>query len=328
MGHVAVCDADGRLLAAAGDPLRSVFARSSMKPLQAAVALRAIGEELPDDLVAVMCASHSGERVHVEAVRRLLARGGLDFSALRCPPMWPMDEHARARAARPRPELGDCSGKHAGMLLACVRSGWDTGTYLEPTHPLQRRVGRAVLRATGERSVVVGVDGCGVPVHGVPLAAMATLYARLARPERLGGLASQARRCVAAMRAEPYLVAGRDRPDTLLMQASAGVVAKSGAEGLACASVLEGGIGVALKVQDGAGRASGPGIVRALELLGALSPLELEALRSVARRPVTGGEEVVGEVVSDFALRRPRSSEIRGRAVAGATERAASRTIE
>lgn len=186
----------------------------------------------------------------------------------------------------------------------------------------------AVLRGTGERAVVVGVDGCGVPVHGLPLVAMATLYARLARPERLGGLARQARTCVAAMRAEPYLVAGKGRVDTLIMQAAPGVLAKSGAEGLACASVLEDGIGVAVKASDGAGRAAGAALIRALQLLGAVSPSQLEALGPVARRPVTGGGEVVGEIVSDFALRRPRRPAVRVRRVAGPTNRTLSRTIE
>ena len=114
--------------------------------------------------------------------------------------------------------LHDCSGKHAGMLLACVRSGWPTDTYRSRGHPLQRRVLRAVLKASGLPQVRVGVDGCGVPVHAMPLRAMATVYARLAEPERLGQpLAEHAARAAAAMRRQPYLVGGRGRVDTEVM---------------------------------------------------------------------------------------------------------------
>jgi L-asparaginase II len=307
LGHVAVSDALGNVVAAAGDPWRPVFARSSMKPLQAAVSLREIDEDLPDDIVAVMCASHNGEPVHVRTVRRLLARGGLGVSSLRCPPMWPMDEEARARADRPRRESCDCSGKHAGMLVASVRAGWDPATYLLPSHPLQRRILRAVVRATGRDDVSIGVDGCGVPVHGLPLAAMATLYARLADPGRLGALAAQVTRCGAAMRAAPYLVAGRKRTDTAVMQEVPGVIVKSGAEGLACAAIVDAGLGVAVKIIDGGPRASGPALLRALAILGALTDAQLARLGPFARRPVTGGGNRVGDVRAEFRLRRFRA---------------------
>ncbi len=306
LGHVAVCDAGGRVAAWAGDPGHPVFARSSMKPLQAAVSLAAIGDGLPDRAVAVMCASHNGEPVHVGAVRNLLATVGLSPAALRCPPGWPIDREAMARAVHPHRELNNCSGKHAGMVVACVRAGWDPGTYLRASHPLQRRVLRAVLRGTGLERVVVGVDGCGVPVHGMPLAAMATLYAHLARPERLGDLEAQATRCIAAMRTEPYLVAGRNRTDTAVMTHAGNLVVKSGAEGLACAAIPGQGLGVAVKIADGGERASGPALIRALALLGALSGSQLARLGPVSTRPVTGGDRRVGEVLAEFELRRRR----------------------
>ncbi len=303
LGHVAVCDADGRLVGFAGDPARRVFARSSMKPVQAAVSMSVIGDDLSDAEVAVMCASHNGEPIHVRTVRRILRRAGLPVSALRCPPGWPLDPASMARAVRPRPELNNCSGKHAGMLLACVRAGWHTATYPRPGHPLQRRVRRAVLLGTGLETLRIGVDGCGVPVHGMPLFAMATLFARLASPERWGPLAPQLARCTDAMRAEPYLVAGRDRTDTALMEVAPGLVVKYGAEALACAAVPEAGLGVAVKIADGSERASGPGLVRTLQLLGALTGSQLRRLAPIARRPVIGGGRPVGEVVADFQLR-------------------------
>jgi L-asparaginase II len=303
LGHVAVCDADGMLVASAGDPDRLVFARSSLKPLQAAISLRRIRVELPDDLVAVMCASHNAEPEHVRAVRRLLRAGGAAESRLRCPPDLPSRRQDAARVTAPRRVFHNCSGKHAGMLSACVGAGWPESTYLEAVHPLQREVAGAVRRVAGG-SPRVGVDGCGVPVFGVPLSAMATLFARLARPERLGVLAPFADRAVRAMRHHPFLVAGTRRTDTILMGIASDVVAKGGAEALHCAALLGPGLGVAVKVADGGDRASGPVLVRTLALLGALTPGQVEALAPLVHRPVLGGGRPVGELVVDVPLRR------------------------
>jgi L-asparaginase II len=303
LGHVAVCDPDGRLVASAGDPDRLVFARSSLKPLQAAVSLRRIRVGLPDDLVAVMCASHNAEPEHVRTVRRLLRAGGAAESRLRCPPDLPSRREDAARVSGPRRVFHNCSGKHAGMVSACGGAGWPVETYLEPSHPLQREVAGAVRRFAGGRPRV-GVDGCGVPVFGVPLSAMATLFARLARPERLGVLAPFADRAVRAMRDHPFLVAGTRRTDTVLMGVAPDVVAKGGAEALHCAAVLGPGLGVAVKVADGGDRATGPVLVRTLELLGALTPHQVEALASIVHRPVLGGGRPVGELVVDVPLRR------------------------
>jgi L-asparaginase II len=306
LGHVVVCDARGRVLAALGDPDRLVFSRSSMKPLQAAVSLRRISEPLPDELVAIMCASHSGEPVHVRTVRRLLRTGGLSERDLGCPPDLPMEGHARRAAAGPRRIYHNCSGKHAGMLLACERSGLELGGYLRPAHLLQRDVVRAVRSATGAERPRIGVDGCGAPVHGLPLRGMATLFARLSTPEHLGRLGPHAARAVEAMRSAPYLVAGRERSDTRLMDAMPGMVTKVGAEGLHCAAVLEAGIGVAVRVADGSDRAAAPALVRTLDLLGFLDDEQRARLATLARPAVLGGGRPVGELVAGFRLRRPR----------------------
>jgi L-asparaginase II len=305
LGHVAVCDADGRLVASAGDPRHLVFARSCMKPLQAAVSLAAIGDlPLTDREIAVMCSSHNAEPIHLGAVRALLRRAGLGPSALQTPPAWPLDEQEMARAQHRNPQFHDCSGKHAGMLLACVRAGWDTTTYLQRSHPLQRRVLRAVQRGTGEEDVAIGVDGCGAPVHGVPLAAMATLFARFADTERIAPLAEQTDRAIEAMLAEPYLVGGRDRDDTAVMQATGDVVAKEGAEALDCAAVLSSGLGVAVKIADGSYRAAGPALIHALEQVGGLERSHVAALADRAQPPLLGGGRPVGHLEPVFTLRR------------------------
>jgi L-asparaginase II len=212
-----------------------------------------------------------------------------------------------ARVAHPRRVFHNCSGKHAGMVSACTRAGMPVRTYLEPGHPLQRDVLRAVRRATGVERPEVGVDGCGVPVHGVPLSAMATMFARLATPGRLGPLAPAASRAVAAMLAHPFLVAGTRRTDTALMRAAPGVLSKGGAEALHCAAILEGGIGIAVKVADGGDRAAGPAMLRALSELGALDEAQRAELEPIARRPVLGGGRPVGELVAAFRLRSSRA---------------------
>lgn len=305
LGHVAVADAEGRLVARLGDPFHPVFLRSATKPLQAAVSLSQFDEDLPDRLVAALCGSHNGEPVHVAAARAVLHRGGLGVSALRCPPALPLDRGAMLAAGRPRRIFHNCSAKHAGMAVASALGGLDVRTYPRPPHPLQRRVLRAVRRGTGVERPRIGVDGCGVPVHGVPLAAAATLYARLLAPERFGRLGRPVERAVDAMRAEPYLVAGRGRIDTAVMEQVPGLVVKVGAEALHCAAVPALGLGVAVKVADGGERASGPALIHALWRLGAIDDAQLERLGRHARRPVTGGGRPVGEVVAAFSL-RPR----------------------
>jgi L-asparaginase II len=305
LGHVAVCDADGRLLAHAGDPDHRLFGRSCMKPLQASVSLKAMGDLTPPDAeVAVMCASHTGEPVHIRHVRSLLRRAGLGVEALQTPPDVPEEPQARARVRTPRPIYYNCSGKHAGMLLACVRAGWDPATYRRASHPLQRRIGNSIRAATGIEDLAMGVDGCGVPVHGLTLRAMATLYARLARPERLGQLEREARLAVRCMRAEPYLVGGRDRLDTDLMLAGGDVLAKEGAEALNCAAILPTGVGVAVKIADGGYRATGPALLHALQLIDAATVSQVSTLARHARPAVLGGGRPVGELRADFELVR------------------------
>ncbi|HEX5950383.1 MAG TPA: asparaginase [Actinomycetota bacterium] len=303
LGHVAVADARGRLVARLGDPFHTVFLRSATKPVQAAVSLSLLDDELPERLVAALCGSHNGEPVHVAAVRAVLRRAGLGVSALRCPPALPLERSAMLEAGRPRRVFHNCSAKHAGMAAASARAGLDVATYPEPSHPLQRRVLRAVRHGTGVERPRIGVDGCGVPVHGVPLAAAATMYARFLAAERFGRLGPSVERAVDAMRAEPYLVAGRERTDTAVMAEVPGLVVKVGAEALHCAAVPALGLGVAVKVADGGERASGPALIHALRLLGAIQDAQVQRLGRHARRPVTGGGRPVGEVVPAFSLR-------------------------
>jgi L-asparaginase II len=305
LGHVAVCDADGRSLGRAGDPAHPIFARSCMKPLQAAVSLAAIGATpLHDRQVAVMCASHNGEPIHLGAVRSLLEQADLGADALQTPADYPLDRESMARAQHPNRLFHNCSGKHAGMLLACVASGWDHSTYRRRSNPLQRRVRKAVEIAIGRDDLVVGIDGCGVPVHGMPLHAMATLFARMSRPHLLGDLEPTATRATAAMLAEPYLAGGRGRLDTDVMRASGNVVVKEGAEAFVCAAVVDAGVGVAIKVTDGGFRACAPALLAVLGQIDALTDAQVRDLSHHAHPPVLGGGQRVGEIEPLVRLRR------------------------
>lgn len=291
LGDIAVCDEAGRLIASVGDPDRIVFARSCMKPIQAAVSLASIDLALPAREIAIMCSSHNGEPIHVRAVRRLLRRGGVAETALRTP------------AARP--VFHDCSGNHAGMLVASAQAGWPLDTYRSRSHPHHRRVLPLVRALSGARPIV-GVDGCGIPVHGLPLRSIATMYARLAAPE-----ATEAGRAlalaIAAMRTEPYLVGGKARDDTAIMQATPDLVVKEGAEALDCAVSLSAGIGVAVKVADGGYRAAGPATIAVLDQLGLLAPGARRRLRPNLRPTVRGGGRPVGHLEAILTLTPDRA---------------------
>lgn len=276
--HVAVCDAGGHLLAAAGDPYHFAFMRSSAKPLQAlplvtSGATRAFGLE-PRHL-AIACASHRGTPSHTAAAAALLARAGLDASALALGPHAPEDPVAAAELQRgggaPDRLHNNCSGKHAGMLAVARHRGWPLAGYLDPSHPLQQEIAAGVAEAAGAVPTL-GVDGCGVPTFGLPLTAMATAFARMATGRGLAAArAAAAAELATAMAAHPDLVSGWGHVNTALLACQGKrLLAKGGAEGVWCVGLREDGpgVGIAVKVEDGAGRASGPATLAVLAALG------------------------------------------------------------
>ncbi|MBJ7609739.1 MAG: asparaginase [Candidatus Dormibacteraeota bacterium] len=229
-GHVAVVDADGVLLGCAGDPDAVTTLRSCIKPLQALPFVRFAADTLraSEAEIAVACSSHSGEPVHVDAVQSLLGRCGLDDAALSCGPQEPFD-HIAARSllaggVTPGPIYNNCSGKHAGMLAACVARGWPVAGYAHFDHPLQVEI-RSLLggyAGTDMSAQPYGIDGCGLPTHQLPLRVLGRMFAAAAVDAGL-------RRCQDAMAAHPYLVAGRDRLDTAILSvAGAGLTVKVG----------------------------------------------------------------------------------------------------
>lgn len=322
-GHVAVVEPDGRLIAYLGGPETVTYLRSSAKPHQA-IPLIASGAAdrfgFTEQEIALACASHSGEEIHTRVVSSMLQKIGLNQSALKCGTHEPFspDVASRLRETRQQPNVlqNNCSGKHAGMLALALHLGAPTETYDDPQNPVQLAIAKVISRFTGIvlEDIAVGVDGCGVPVFGVTVQAMARMYARLiSPPDDFDETVRKAcRRIVAAMTQYPELIGGeKDRLDTEIMRAAKGrVVAKVGAEGVYTVGVLPcaewpRGLGLALKIEDGDDHRARPTVViESLRQLGILKDESLEAVSRYAFFPIRNRRgDVVGEVTADFELK-------------------------
>lgn len=266
-GAAVVCDASGQVLDSRGDVGRAIYPRSALKPLQclplvAGGAADRLG--LTDAEIALACGSHSGEPVHVTAVSAFLRKAGRDESCLECGVHWPLGERAArelaARGGGPTPLHNNCSGKHAGFVCLAAHRGLDPTGYVRHDHPVMREVTAAVAAATGARldDSCRATDGCSIPAFAVPLESLATGFARLGTGDRLDDpLARATARIRRALAGNPWAVAGEGRFDTRIMGACGGaVLSKCGAEGVAAAAIPAAGIGLAVKIDDGAGRAA------------------------------------------------------------------------
>ena len=298
-GSVVALGVDGEVDWSVGSVDAPILARSCNKPLQALGMVR-LGLDLPDDLLALTCASHSGEEFHLDGVRRILAGAGLDELALQTPPEYPVDDATREaaiRAGRERDRISmNCSGKHAGMLATCVVNGWDTVTYRAPGHPLQVGIRETFEELTEEPVVAVAVDGCGAPLLSCSLTGLARAFRTLAIAE-LG----PERRLADALRRCPEYVSGTTRDELALLRAVPGALGKAGAE--SCYVVaLPDGRAFALKTDDGAARVRPVLMAAALERAGVdLEPgVDGEALRRTGVAPLLGGGERVGELRACF----------------------------
>ena len=298
-GSVAALGADGGVDWSVGSVDAPILARSCNKPIQA-LGMARLGLDLPDELLALTCASHSGEQFHLDGVRRILAGAGLDESALQTPPDYPVDDATREaaiRAGRERDRISmNCSGKHAGMLATCVVNGWDTATYRAADHPLQVGIRETFEELTGEPVVAVAVDGCGAPLLSCSLTGLARAFRALAiaadGPER---------RVAEAIRRYPEYVSGTTRDELALLKAVPGAIGKAGAE--SCYAVaLPDGRSFALKTDDGAARVRPVLMAEALRRAGVdvEAGVDGEALRRTGVVELLGGGEPVGELRACF----------------------------
>jgi len=303
-GAAAVVDGDGALITAWGDVDRPVYPRSAVKPLQALPLVESGAADrfgLSRRELALACASHLGESLHVQAVGAWLSRLDLAPDDLECGPHMPVNNEAAAELIRAGQQPGrlhnNCSGKHTGVLTTLRHEGLATAGYRHPDHPAQQRI-RDVIGEMAEHEMSDapwGIDGCAMPNYALPLAALARAAARFARPDRLGPVRAEAcRRLAAAMRAEPLFVGGHGRFDSLVMATAPGrFVVKTGAEGVYIAADPDSGLGIALKIDDGATRASVVAIAHLLVHVGIVERALLPGL--LARfTPLTNtrGEEV------------------------------------
>jgi len=294
-GSVAVVDRDGRLLAAAGDPAFLTMTRSSLKPFQAMPFVAAGGPErfgYSKPQIALLCASHSGEPRHVEAVADMLARAGNSPGHLQCGTHAPYFYEVRGQLPPPPPYsplAHNCSGKHSGMLAYCVQCGYPRDSYLAVDHPLQQAIRRAVSRFTGvpETELVAGIDGCSAPNYGVALARLAQAFARLAAGDTDAEFGNAPRLLADAMATHPEMVSGEHRSDLELTEAGRGDwIAKIGAEGVQGIGLRGAGVGIAIKVSDGNRRALPPIIAAILDQLGLLDAQRRSALRGWFELPL------------------------------------------
>lgn len=324
-GHVVAADGKGQVVAFLGTPDTVTYLRSSAKPFQA-IPLVASGAAdhfgFTEKEIALACASHSGEPIHTELALSMLRKIGLEPNALKCGTHDPFSAEVtrrlREQGEAPNVLQNNCSGKHAGMLALALYLGAPTATYDTADNPVQLAIQETIAKFSGLAidDLVVGIDGCGVPVFGLSVGAMALMYARIVAPSAEFDVATRqtCRRIVKAMTDYPELIGGTtDRLDTEMMRAAKGrLISKVGAEGVYTVGVLPcadwpSGLGLALKIEDGDDYRARPTVViEALRQLGVLDRESLDAVARFARFPIKNRrDEIVGEVRPAFALQRP-----------------------
>ncbi len=304
-GIAAVVKADGTVVDSWGDIDAPILPRSANKPIQAMAFVESGAVErfgLGDEHVALSCASHSGETRHVETVRAWLQRIGLGEGDLECgvhaPRLQTSIEALAREGLQPTPAFNNCSGKHSGFLSTAVHYGEPTKGYIKYDHPVQKRLREVMTDLCGldADSFPHGIDGCGIPTLATPLRSLAQAMGSMADPSRLASRrADAAIRIRKAINAEPFMVAGSGRFCTRINEAAPGVIqVKTGAEGVFCGILPTLGVGVALKMWDGAARASEVAMAALLHHLGVLPAADREAVLTPPVRNVVG--LLVGEM--------------------------------
>jgi L-asparaginase II len=314
------CTPSGETVAATDQPDAVTSLRSAAKPFQLLPLVERGHADrfgFTAEQLAIMAASHTGSAYHLELVRGILDRLGLDPGDLACGYHDPVDADAHASViAKPEtksPLHNNCSGKHAGMLALALAEGWPTDGYHRAEHPLQQLMRRMVAETcdVADESIAVGIDGCSVSVFGIPLSAMARGYARLAAArEGRDARETSLHRIREAMLAYPIATGGTGRfSSSLMSSAGTALVAKGGAEGLECIGIIGRGIGVALKCEDGSARAVAPAAVALLERLDALPAGALSALESF-RHPVLRNAAGVEAARLEVEIRSSRAGAV------------------
>lgn len=313
-GHIAVVNSDGKLLYFAGDPYRLTYARSSVKPIQAIPVLETGAADkfsLTDVDLAVICSSHNGELQHTDRVLSILHKAKIGVEALQCGIHIPLAIDVYEKLIRegkePTPLYNNCSGKHAGMLLTAKHMGEPLEDYYKPEHPVQQRILKviSVIAEYQIDKIGIGKDGCGAPVHAMPLERLAYSFARLADPKTLGNeRAMVIKKITTAMTDYPEMVGGTGRFCTDFMKVAKGrLFGKLGAESVYLIGDKKLGIGIAIKIEDGSYRALYPAALEILKQLNMLTREQLEQLMPHYMPKLKNArEEEVGEIIPSFEL--------------------------
>jgi L-asparaginase II len=310
-GWIAVARADGSLVGSVGDSDAMIFPRSAMKPFQAVAMVESGAADrfgYGDAELAVACASHNGQKRHREVVRGMLERAGQPVSAM----LNGADPYYFGGFTKPKPETEqnqlaqNCSGKHAGMVAACTAKGIPVAEYDDFDHPHQVEIKRIVAEFwdVAPSDLKAGRDNCTLPAYGAPIRNVATGWAKLAEPATSGAHENAVTRLGDAIGHDPFMIAGSNRLNTLLTQATSGrILAKDGAEGVLCVAVRDKGLGIALKIEDGSFRAHGVIILRVLRQLDAISAAEDARLSATYRTALfSNRDQHVGEMTPVFDL--------------------------
>lgn len=306
-GAYAVMDGAGKLIASAGDAAQAVFPRSAVKAFQCLPLIESGAADrfgFTDEDLALACASHSGEAAHVRVAGGMLAKAGMSEAQYECGPHWPSElvvQHDMVRRdEEPRPIHNNCSGKHAGMLALAHHLNAPAAGYSRIDHPVQRAVAKAMseLCDIDIDAQPQGIDGCSVPTWAIPLRNLALGFARFGSGAGLSETRQAAcRRIVAAVRAHPFMVAGSNRFCTKVMEKVPRVFVKTGAEGVFCGAVPHAGLGIALKCDDGASRASETAMAALLASLPVWTEAERQALGTFAATGLSNWRKTrVGDV--------------------------------
>ncbi|WP_342513117.1 asparaginase [Sporosarcina sp. FSL K6-1522] len=314
-GHVAVVNSEGQLLYYNGDPNRVTFARSSMKPLQAIPIVETGAADFYNynqAELSLACASHNGENQHTDRVKNILHKLDLTIDHLKCgthPPRWQETYEELMKSGKEvTPEYNNCSGKHSGMLATAKYMGERVDDYYKMDHPVQQRILEVIsdLSEIPMDEIEIGVDGCGVPVHGIPLKNLAMSFAKMANPVAFPEKRKNAiERVTAAMMAEPEMVGGTDRFCSDFMRIEDGrMFGKVGAEGVYCVGDKETGLGIAIKIEDGNSRATSPAVVEVLKQLNLLNEEQQERLQAYHQPELKNArQEVIGQLRPIFTLK-------------------------
>lgn len=321
-GHVAVVNSKGELLYSVGDFNRMTYARSAVKPIQTIPVLETGAAEsyaLTNQDISLCCASHSGEVQHTDRVLSILKRAGIEEEALQCGTHIPhaQDIYKALLAAGNdlTPLYNNCSGKHTGMLITAKFMGETLEDYYLPNHPVQQRILKTISEVTDYpvEKIEIGTDGCGVPVHALPLERLAYGFARMADSKTLGEeRAKVIDRITSAMMECPEMVGGTGRFCTDFMNSCDGrLFGKAGAEGVYLIGDRETGIGIAIKIEDGNGRAAYPATLETLKQIGIINEKQINRLMH-HYRPVlkNARQENIGELVPSFTLQKCSSTTV------------------